>query len=204
MKPACLPLVLILASSYFSPAWATAYDFNVLYAGNNQAILAPGSDHPVGTSLVAGDSFEYRLIAQGPGEWTVLTDSEIFPFFALGVEESAERTADWTLTLLNNGAAVYSATTSADWNAFIHLGTNDLALPTGLVFDEIDLNYTLLSSTSTYSTPDILLPYPGMGPEYNADGALAYAVPEPSSYAMMLAGLAAVTWAGRRQSAPGS
>ena len=193
MKIRFLNLILAMAVTGLSPANASTYEFNVLYGGHDMATLAAVSDDPLATSLVVGDSFDYRLIAQGLGEWTVLSDTEIFPFFSLPVIEFAERTGDWTLTLSNNGAIVYATSEIASANAYIHMGTNALNLQPGLVFDEIELNYTLTSSTSEFSTPESLLPWPGVGPENNpyvdTPAPLAYAVPEPSTYAMFLAGL---------------
>src|SRR5215213_6779848 len=131
------------------PAHATAYNFDVLYNGGGAASLAGGSDDPTTTSLVAGDTFVYSLTAQNGGEWTVFNGGSIFPFFAFLMSEGGTRVLDFTLDLNNNGSTVFSDSEAGATNQFGHLGTNTIALPTGLKFDQIVLSASLTSTDAT-------------------------------------------------------
>lgn len=199
MKLRHIVLGSLLAIAASSSALAASYNFNVGYNGGGSAVLLAG-DNPLSTPVQVGDSFQYDLIAQGGGQWTVLSGAEVFPLFALSVAESAYRSADWTLTLKNNGATVFSSSKTNVSQAFVHMGTNSLALPTGLVFDQWSLNYSLLSSQSVTSTAVSLLPWGGAPEQYSPDVlSFAVAVPEPSTYALMLAGVAGVGMLARRR-----
>jgi len=193
----CAVLGAMIASS---PATATTFNFNVGYSGNSTASLLAG-DNPVGQSLQVGDTFNYRLAAQGTGEWTVLTNAGVFPRFALHTLEGGHRTGNWTLTLLNNGTTLFSAFANNMMNGTGHLGTNTLALPTNMVFDEWFLNYTLIASDVPATTGYSLLPWPDMGPEFWSPTALSYAapVPEPSNYVLLLSGLSCLGLVLRRR-----
>jgi hypothetical protein len=151
--------------------------------------LAVGSDNPTSTSLVPGDTFVYSLTAQNGGEWTVSNGGSIFPFFAFEIGESGTRTLDFTLDLNNNGSTVFSDIETGAVNCCVHLGTNTITLPTGLIFDQIILNASLITSTTATTTPISILPWPGLAPEQYSPDKISYStvsgIPEPASLMLL-------------------
>ncbi|MBK6471589.1 MAG: PEP-CTERM sorting domain-containing protein [Betaproteobacteria bacterium] len=170
-------------------AHAAAYTFNVNYFGGDVVTLAAGSDDPTSVTLQAGDTFAYRLIAAGTGEWTSVGGS-IFPAFSL-YGNFGTGISDFTFNLLQNGSTVFSYFEANANTCCAHLGTNTVALPAA-VFDEFEL---LVSITSTGAAGPAfsLLPYPGRGPENYSPTILAFnpsaSVPEPASWALAIAAL---------------
>ena len=199
-----------------SPAWAVGpvhYSFDVLYSGGGAASLAAGSDNPVGQSMVDGDSFDWAITAQGADVWRVQTGGSFFPLMAFGVNESGDRVGDFTLNLLSGGAVVYTLTQSAVGMSEVHMGTNEINLVTGLVFDQMKLQYSLITARELLkdaadpanpmpinSTPYALLPIFG-APEMStvSPGIIYGPVPEPAAWALMLCGGALVSLLARRR-----
>lgn len=194
-----------------SGAQAASYNFDVLYSGAGVAALQPGSDDMTATSMLVGDDFTYTLSAEGAGAWQALNDTSIFPLFAIGVNESAQRNIDYTLNLLNNGATVFSLAENGIGVANVHIGTNTQSLTAGLVFDQWVLHAIINSSNSIEdppldtATPSGLLPIFG-APELASPATIAYSttgfstgVPEPASWALMIGGFALTGVALRRR-----
>lgn len=186
-------------------AQAANYNFDVLYSGNNNAVLAGGSDDPVGQSILDGDSFLWTITAQSGAEWRVIDTAGYFPLMGLPVYDSGARDGDWTLTLKNNGGDVFTTSETHSIQQYVHMGTNTIDLTAGLVFDAMELNYTLNNFTpEDPSYPDNviqgLLPIFG-APEMNSysPGIIYAPVPEPGTYALLAAGLAVVAGVARRR-----
>jgi hypothetical protein len=76
--------VLLATLAATAPSWATGYAFEVLYLGNGQAEVVPGSTDPRTVTLQAGDTFTWGISAQPGYRWSVLAGGEVFPFMALG------------------------------------------------------------------------------------------------------------------------
>ena len=189
----------VLALAMSGSAFAANYNYNVIYSGANIAALAPGSDDPLATVLMTGDTFTYQLTAAGAGEWTVLTNSAVFPRFALS-GDFGPTTITYNLTLNQNAGSVFSFGETAGV-CCAHLGTNFLALPMGLVFDQWSLVGTVDSTGNTGPSLS-LLPWPNLGPEIYAPGDLSFAsgaIPEPASWVMLIAGFGLVGFAARRR-----
>jgi hypothetical protein len=106
---------------------AATYTFDVLFSGGGAASLAAGSDNPLATTLNAGDSFTYSLLATGGGEWETVSSGDIFPFFALSLSESGVRVGDFTLQLEQNGVPVFTYSETGASNCCVHLGTNTVS-----------------------------------------------------------------------------
>lgn len=192
-------------------AQAASYNFDVNYFGGGVATLAAGSDDPVNQMLVGGDSFNWSISAQNNDQWLVAVDTPegFFPLMAFGTAEDGVRTGDFTLTLKNNGSTVYTLIETASQQSFVHIGTNEVVLNTGLVFDQMQLSYSL---TSAVSEPDPtvavnttltgLLPIFGAPEQNTSNQNIIYGpVPEPGTYLLLLAGLAGVGWVARQRRA---
>ncbi len=176
--------------AWASSASGAAYNFNVIYNGNDMASLAAGSDDPTAIALVAGDTFTYRLSAAGAGEWSTLANGSIFPFFSLNVAPGGTRIVDFVLNLNNDGSSVFNFSENNINNSFAHLGTNSVSFANGLIYDEYELAVTILSTTAA-TTANGLLPWPNQGPENYSPNFIAFnanAIPEPASWALMILG----------------
>jgi hypothetical protein len=204
MKKSLALLGIAGALAISAPAFAANYNFDVLYSGGGNASLAAGSDDPLATNLQVGDTFTYDLKAVSGGYWTVFNGGDLFPFFALALSDSGERTGNYALTLSRNGSTTLSDSKSGVWNAWVHLGTDTVSLPTGLTFDDIQMNYTFLTSTVANAKPWSILPWGGVAPEEQFSGNISYdtvsqPVPEPETYAMLMAGLGLLGAVARRR-----
>ncbi len=190
---------------------ASAQFFDVNYFGGGVASLAPGSDNPVGATLVAGDSFFWRISAQNSAFWSVVNSGSFFPFMAFGVAESGIRTGNYQLTLYRNGIAVFAESVDGSEQSEVHLGTNDVGLFAGLEFDQMELGYVLTSATSTQSGLPIGTTLQGMLPIFGApeenpfDRGITYVtsinttVPEPSTLLLVGVGMFTFALASRRR-----
>jgi hypothetical protein len=213
LNRALITSILIASGCISNVAHAADYSFDVLYSGAGMAMLNTGSDDPVGLTLYDGDTFSWTITAQGTDAWTVVTGGGFFPLMAFGLEESGDRVGDFTLTLSNDGSSVFTIAEFDTVNSEVHLGTNTINLDTGLVFDQMHLQYSLTLATELLDTavdPDNLLPVgstlSGMlpifgAPEENsfAPGIIYAPVPEPETWVMLLVGLGLVGAAVRRR-----
>ncbi|MDF1818263.1 MAG: PEP-CTERM sorting domain-containing protein [Immundisolibacteraceae bacterium] len=186
-KMASLGTVLAVSTS----ASATLFDFDVIYNGTAVS-LDTGSDNPIGSVLQVGDSFNYNVQAGGDDFWRVDVANDFFPFLAFTVDESGIRTADMDLRLLLDGVEQFSLLQNGISNAEVHLGTNIVSLLAGLEFDEIVLDFDLLTSDVLNTT---IHDY-GIGPNFPGgfDDGISYngasvGVPEPGVLALMGLGL---------------
>ena len=207
MKCASLAIAAAIASLAMS-AQASNYNFDVLYSGNNNAALAGGSDDPIGQSILTGDSFLWTITAQAGAQWQVTSTTGYFPLMAFAVNDSGDRDGDWTLTLKSNGAVMFTTSETNSVQQYAHMGTNTINLEAGMVFDAMELNYALNIFTpegpqATDNVINGLLPIFG-APEMNTfyPGIIYAPVPEPSTYALLAAGLAVVGSLARRRRHP--
>ncbi len=207
-----LPCILFaLSLALVDLSKAVTYNFEVSYSGFGNAVLISGSDDPLMTTLQPGDDFTWQIVASDQGFWEVVTGGDFFPLMALAVQQSGTRTGDFNLFLRNDGLEVFIISETGSMASEVHIGTNTIALPTGLVFDEMYLEYTLTRSVEFFANaadPDNPLPVdttltsilPIFGaPELNAFGpGIIYAVPEPSTFALIFPGLLALAGIRRR------
>lgn len=212
------------ASLAASSAWSANFQFDINYSGGGVAAVAPGSSDPREAVLQPGDNFTWTINALDNNQWSVLNGGDVFPMMAFGMTESADRTGSFQFELQNDGLVVFSKTETDSVQGLVHMGTNTITLPTGLVFDRWQLSYQLTSAIevtsvedpdnpgafievrggSTTSSPNTLLPIFGIVDNTlvaNSSTTIYGPVPEPSTWALWLAGVAGLGVAARRKTA---
>ena len=199
------------------PTAEAAYTFNVLYSGSGVAALASGDD-PNGVNLLPGDSFGWRINAEGSEFWRVDTTAGYFPLMAFFTLPGGARTGDFTLSLLLDGSSVFSVSETDAINEFVHVGTNTINLNAGLEFDEMYLLYMLDSAVVSCDIDPCdgegdpidtvlsgLLPIFGAPEQNDFAPGISYieapAVPLPAAAWLLLSGLAGLGFLGRRRKA---
>lgn len=176
---------LLLGSLSPSRAIAANFVFDIEYLGDNMTNLAPGSDEPNGQLLTPGDTFQWTIAPIDNRFWLVESAGSFFPLMAFTVDPSGVRTGDFTLVLRNNGADVFTLSDTAVQVQEVHLGTNAVNLPAGLEFDEMFLDYVLVSAVDLGAPPTdvdttIVSRLPIFGaPENNGFSPGIVFVPEP-------------------------
>lgn len=180
-------LILFMAFSPYTTQAAT-YHFDMTYSG--AAIqLTLGSDLPAGTQLTPGDSFTLTLSTVAGMQFRALSDYKRLDGAAFFVLADAVRTANVTTTLLLEGEVQSQQIQNGVSQSFVHMGTQELQISGGTVFDQINIDYTLLSATETttiQSTSWIL----GLNPFFLSPHQIAFEakpppVPLPLSWALL-------------------
>lgn len=210
MVKKCFILVAISCLCLFATqAFATSYTFDEVYSGNGN-ISFTGVE-PSGTVVNPGDTVDWTIQAQPSYFWQAVQNANIFPLMAFNVQEGASREVQYSLTLSDQGNPVFtdSETVNDEW---VHMGTSTVSLTQGLVFDEMQSNFTLLSSiyqntgdpsdplngTTTTSTISSDLPIfgtPDQNPYFSPGAVIFTSTPLPGALLFLgpgLVGLAAI------------
>ncbi len=192
-------LIVGLFSALASVQAAVIYDFDVGYDGSTVTVDG-GSVDPIGVNLEIGDSFNYNVQTANNDYWQVDVAGSFFPFFALGTNDSAVRYADVSLSLLLDGVEVFSYSEFNLWHANVHIGTNSISLAAGLLFDEMVMDYQLLSSGSGNTNTITDYFWGNRSPETFSE--ISYVesseVPEPGSIVLLILGLSGLAFSRKK------
>ena len=198
---------LILSSA--APAAAQDFTFDLLYNGGGSFSLQPGSDDPIGTVLVPGQSYFERVVATGGNVWTVINGGTLYFPRTYLVNEDATRTADYTIRYFNGAAQVASFSEVGASQQFVHIGAQTSTLPGGLIFDRVEIDFSLLSALDAGNpTTTTIFSYHNGGPEGALNqnlqrGDIVYGpaatVPEPGTIVLTMSGLGLIGLVARRR-----
>jgi len=176
---------LMLAST--APCYATAFNFDITFNGVSPSIDA-SSDPIGGTSLIPGDTFNLDIHAASNDFWNVLSSETIFFYASLPVDPSGQRFGDVTTTLFLDGIQVAQSVDLGVSQQFAHVGGQSFNFVGGTLFDQLVVDYSMLSSNATTT----ILGLPAFNPFYfdpNIQYVQNTAVPEPSTLSLIGLGL---------------
>ena len=176
---------------------ATLFNFDITFDGIS-ATDDMTSDTIVGASLAPGDVFNLDVHALGKDFWTVNTTTNEFVSVTF-VVNSGTRIADITTTLFLDGVQVDQVIENGTSQANVHIGTQSFLWIAGTVFDQVVVDWSFLSQPVGVSTiiadrPQVL----GFSPFFD-QSYVTYTVPEPSTLAIFLVGLAGLGFVTRRR-----
>ena len=134
-------------------AQAASYNFDYVYDGTTLSLVG-GSDTPDGTVLNDGDDFRLTMSAAGTDYWDVVVAVVgAFVPLSFAVTESGDRIADISTSWKLDGSEVASRTDTNQLQQYVHVGAQEWDLAAGLLFDQVVIDYTLLSATEADGGP---------------------------------------------------
>lgn len=199
MKNVSLKAILILSAigslGISHGVHAATYYFDYTYDGSSTFINLSAA----GSAFVVGDTIEATYRAAGTGYWTAPAGA--FIWTPQGIDEPGTRVGDLSWVFSDNGSTVDSGSANGLASAAVHIPQN-FAPSVSILFDKLVWEYTLTSSdaaTNTLNGFDF-----GFGAnlgyfDSNIQYVAAAPIPEPETYAMLLAGLGMLGFAARRR-----
>jgi hypothetical protein len=166
-------------------------------AGYCATLGGPAFSPAFNVNLAAGDTFDYTIEFMGGQQLTVQNLSQIFgSIWTTNFLQAANISQTATLTLLSaTGSLVYTSPVISHFDGSVHAGEvfygNELTgLPSTVTFGGLHYVGTVNGYDGGYTTRNYDTPYFSV---YGNSVALSIAaVPEPSSWAMMILGFAGV------------
>ncbi len=196
-----------LALTFVETANAAVYNFDVIYSGNGAAVLAPGSDDMLGVAPVNGDTVNYSITGSGSDYWTTLQAGGPFIDGAIGdllvSNNAAVGGFNYAFSFNQGGIQQFAGSGSGD-QCCADLGPRQIDFPNAMKFNNFSESITLTSIAGPLQFGSLLPAWPGQSPEGGAPNYFSYsgsvsAVPEPATWATMLAGFAVLGFVGYRR-----
>lgn len=200
MKSSTLKSLLVagaIATASFSQATQAAiYYFDYTYDGTSTFTTLSAA----GSTFTVGDTIQATFRADGAGYWTATAGTNVWT--PQGINEAGTRYGDLYWDFSNNGSTVDSGSALGLGSSAVHI-PQQVITSSSILFDQLSWNYTLTSSDSPTNTLN--------GSTFGFGGALgmywngtvtyyaAAPVPEPETYAMLLAGLGLLGFHARRR-----
>lgn len=196
---AAVASTVVLASTAVQAANYT-FDYTALSSSQFQA--ASGN---FGASVIVGDTVTFNLTASAGNQFQAVSSDSMWAI--LGFDSGASRYSSYTYNFYSNNAVVGGGSTF-ETTCCIHMGPT-VSVGFNGTFDKYSWTGTLLSDDGNgniasdigYNSP--ALPNYGGQWSYGETSAqfVAAPVPEPETYALMLAGLGLVGFMARRRKA---
>jgi len=195
-------LVGLPTQSFATPV---TYNFDVTYDGVSQSLDA-GSDPMTGTSLLPGDGFLLDLHTSGNDYWEVLTSNALSSIYAsLWVSDSGDRTGNVITSFYLNNTLITKDIDNNTLQQFIHIGAQAFSLSIGQLFDQVIVDYSLISTTSTTTiiqTDNVYWSVSFLDSPNDVayrEGQQEVPVPEPTTLALFGIGLAGLGFARKKR-----
>ncbi len=185
MKKVVMLCAVFSSMLMLSFAEASIYNFGITYDGTSQT-LDVGSDPMAGTELFDNDQMIVDLHASSGNEWTVLDGNWNFIYGSVLVSDVETRIGDSVATFLHNGTIVAQDIDMGTSQGFVHVGAQSTTLTSGMKFDQLVIDYTLLSDpgVDTVIQEDFLrfsfIDTVGFE-QFSSFGSSLSSVPEPTS-----------------------
>lgn len=168
------------------------HNFSMTFDGSTTS-LDLGSSDPNGVVLFPNDVFTVDLHTAGPNDlWQVTAPVDQFFPLSFAVNEAGQRTANAATRFELDGTEVFAINEPGVAQEEVHVGAQHWALPAGLKFDKVFLEYELLSSTtasttiSTTFSADLFNAFGSADrPIFRHPDVVYTTVPEPTSLALL-------------------
>ncbi|HEX2814957.1 MAG TPA: PEPxxWA-CTERM sorting domain-containing protein [Phenylobacterium sp.] len=181
---------------------ASVFNFDVIYTGGGNAVLAPGSDDMLGVGPVQGDTINYSITASG-GQWKTIAPGGPSIFGALGdfLGDFGQVSFDYNYAFNFHGAAQSTGSGSGS-QGDADIGPRQIFYASGMNFDNFSETLLVTSATQVLTFVSLLPSWPGNSPEAGSPDTIVFTrsgVPEPAAWALMILGFAGVGASLRRR-----
>lgn len=167
--PTCSLAATGFAFMLSATANATVYNFDVIYSGGGNAVLAAGSDNMLGVGPVNGDTINYSITASGGNYWTTIAPgTSVFIWGAIGdlFVSNGMAVGGFNYKFSFNFGAVSQFSGSGSGNqSTADLGPRMINFQSGMKFNNFSEFITLTSIAGPLQFGSLLPSWPGQAPE---------------------------------------